>query len=275
MDAATSAEDPSAKTELSRLSRDALAMLDKLSSQPDGFNPTYALHAKAVVMLWGTKSGKACPLGVPETKTARSFAPRKSLLTSPFDAGLGLGGRCDKGFLLKRISHGMSPSVNVNVKQWSAPIFIKVRVMFGGLCFGYAKNETFMLAMSEKLLEQLESGAHKMFGIDQTFTIMQASDESKSDVIALSGGTTDLIVSNLVKGFMLDFSLAGGSMSLDEDGMKRIYGDGATAKKVINGNIPPPTEFEPLYARLNEMIEAGKTTAPSLTRVSLERMTGV
>lgn len=84
MDAATSAKDTSAQTELSRLSRDALAMLDKLSSQPDGFNPAFALHAKAVVMLWGTKSGKACPLGVHVTKTARSLAPRKKLIYHPF-----------------------------------------------------------------------------------------------------------------------------------------------------------------------------------------------
>lgn len=155
---------------------------------------------------------------------------------------------------MKRISQG-APGVATINQQWSAPLFIKVRVMYGGLCFGYAKSETFMLAMSEKLLEQLEHGAHKMFGMDQTFTIMEASDESKSDVIALSGGATDLIVSTLVKGFMLDFSLAGGSMSLDEDGMKRIYGEGANVKNVLNGTNPPPAEFEPLYARLNEMIE--------------------
>ena len=58
MAAPKSTEGQHAKTELSRLSRDALAMLDKLSSQPDGFNPAFAPHAKAVVMLWGTKSGK-------------------------------------------------------------------------------------------------------------------------------------------------------------------------------------------------------------------------
>lgn len=114
---------------------------------------------------------------------------------------------------------------------------------------------------------------HVMYGVDQTFTILQATDESKSDVIALSGGTTDLVAASIVSGFMLDFSFAAGSMTVDRDRMVEHYGQGVSTHDVLVGRVRSSPELDHLYERLSGMIMGAHTDPLSLTKTSLERMT--
>jgi hypothetical protein len=112
-----------------------------------------------------------------------------------------------------------------------------------------------------------------MYGVDQTFTVLQKTDESKSDVIALSGGTADLVAASVVSGLMLDFSFAAGSMSVDSARMAEHYGEGVSTHDVMAGEIPFPPELAALSERLSEMILSAHTAPLSLNKVSLERMT--
>jgi hypothetical protein len=95
---------------------------------------------------------------------------------------------------------------------------------------------------------------HSMFGVDHSFTMFSPSSEDKSDVIALSVGESDLVVASVVTGAMMDFSFAGGKMSVDETKMKEIYGPGVAAHSVMIGQIVPPPEMDELYAHINSMI---------------------
>lgn len=79
------------------------------------------------------------------------------------------------------------------------------------------------------------------------------SSEDKSDVIALSAGESDLVVASVVTGAMMDFSFAGGTMSVDETKMKDIYGPGVAAHSVMS-QIVPASEMAELYAHINSMI---------------------
>ena len=93
-----------------------------------------------------------------------------------------------------------------------------------------------------------------MFGVDTTFTLFNTSGEDKSDVIALASGDSDLVVASVVNGAMLDFSFAGGTMSVDETRMNEMYGSGVSVHSVMNGEITPPFELKQLYGRINSMI---------------------
>lgn len=87
-------------------------------------------------------------------------------------------------------------------------MFVNVKVGFFGLCLGYSHTRSIMLAMSDQLLKELEGGGHSIVGADHTFAMGQDS-ETKANVITTPAGSADLVVSALVSGAMMDFSLAG------------------------------------------------------------------
>jgi len=135
--------------------------------------------------------------------------------------------------------------------RWAAPLFVKVRVCQAGFCFGYSRSLTYGLIMTDRTLQQLEQGSHPMYGIDQTFAVPHTTTEQKSDVIALSvNDSSDIVVSSVVQGMMLDFSFAGGSMTPDMAMIHQVYGESTTVHDVLRGSVPPPPEMVPLYDRL-------------------------
>ena len=105
---------------------------------------------------------------------------------------------------------------------------------------------------------------HSMLGVDNTFTMFNTATETKSDVISLSSGVSDVAGASVVKGVMLDFSLAGGWLSVDEEKMKNVYGTTPTtvsttiARSVVSGATPPPPEMMPLYDYINKLIAVRK-----------------
>lgn len=61
------------------------------------------------------------------------------------------------GFMLVKLPHQTGAHEENTGYRWSSPVFLKVRVAQAGLCFGYARIKSFILAMSDRVLHQLES----------------------------------------------------------------------------------------------------------------------
>ncbi|EFN55392.1 hypothetical protein CHLNCDRAFT_134482 [Chlorella variabilis] len=120
--------------------------------------------------------------------------------------------------------------------HWSAPVFIKVTVGQVGFIMGF------------------EQVSHTVLGVDQSMVVLQSEVEDKSDVIAASSGSADLVGISHSSGVMLDFSLSGGSMSVNQSKMEQAYGSGVTVADVVKGVVPPPAELAPLYDKLAELV---------------------
>ncbi|PRW44259.1 UPF0420 [Chlorella sorokiniana] len=171
--------------------------------------------------------------------------------------GLGIGYRGGRGIVLARLP----PLTASGPPRWSAPIFVKV--------------DTFALSMTSLLLEQLAAGrTHSLTGVDQSLVALGSEVQDKSDVVAASTGASDLVAVSHSSGVMFDFSLTGGSLSVDQSKMATVYGEAARqVAQVIKGTVEGPAELAPLYDKLSELCTGGHTELLSRTRVSLERMT--
>lgn len=66
---------------------------------------------------------------------------------------------------------------------------------------------------------------------------------------------------------------AGGSMEVDVEKNALFYGKDATVYDILNGNILPPLEFQPLYAELGRIVNKVEhpSAGPSRVSASLER----
>lgn len=140
---------------LGQLCKDSLELIDDLEKGQERVNPSYGEHAKAIILLWGTKCGWYLKLHHERaTLDTCILTTNVESITCAFESGFGLGGRMGRGFLLHKLpSEGPHKPI-----RWSAPVFLKVRVGQAGLCFGYARSKTYMMAMSDRVLKELESG---------------------------------------------------------------------------------------------------------------------
>ncbi|KAL4428444.1 hypothetical protein ABPG75_002533 [Micractinium tetrahymenae] len=168
-------------------------------------------------------------------------------------AGLGLGFRSGHGMLLAR----MPALAASDPPRWSAPVFLKVNVGQIGFIAG---------------IEHVRTG-HTVLGVDQSMVVLRAEVEDKSDIIAASNKAVDLVGVSHSSGVMLDFSLSGGSMSVNHAKMRQAYGEGVGMAEVIKGMVPAPPEMAALYEKLGDMVAGGRTAKISLTTRSLERFT--
>ena len=66
-----------------------------------------------------------------------------------------MGARIGRGYMLVKLPHRAGEHEEESGYRWSAPIFVKVRVVEAGLCFGYARSRSFILAMSDRVQHQL------------------------------------------------------------------------------------------------------------------------
>lgn len=183
----------------------------------------------------------------------------------------GVGYRTAQGFVIARLgSVAANTCGGVNKSCWSAPLFVKVRAAQIGVGIGYAKEYNWILAISNKILNELRSGGHTILGVDSTMTFGKNSCDHKSDLIDLSHGQHDLVNVSISNGLMLDFSFSGGSLFVDDARIKNVYGH-VTADAILEGTFPPPAELSRLYKKLNEMARGGLHDRPSLTAASLQR----
>eukprot|EP00887_Chlorella_sp_A99_P005042 scaffold4.g5042.t1 len=284
----------STANELARAGEEGLALVDKLSDvctrrykSCAPFSPSFISAAHAVILM------------------------------STVKGGLGVGYAGGHGIALVKLP-ATGPEA-VTAQEWSAPLFLSLGVAELGICLGFERVDTFMLAMAraslrgwpgkgcclpgrahplqsaplplrtapplclaiaqmfspeqgDKLLNKLLQGSRAVLGVDQSLVVFQPQMEKKSDVVAVSGGEADTVALSLAAGLMVDFSLVGGSMSVDKAKMARVYGTTVTAAQVATGAVAPPLELAALYARLNSL-ESRSRMSPSRVSESLERMT--
>ncbi|GAB4814474.1 hypothetical protein N2152v2_001520 [Parachlorella kessleri] len=180
------------------------------------------------------------------------------------------GYRGGHGFMLAKLP----PAAPNLPPRWSAPLFLSLSVAELGILMGVERAETFMVAMTDKTVRRLMHGSHTLLGMDQSMVAFAPQIENKSDVIATSNLDADIVSITHASGFMVDFSLAGGSVSVDNSKNRKLYGSETTSEAILGGTVLPPPELEALYMKLNTMVESGKSpTPPSRVSASLERMT--
>ena len=167
-----------------------------------------------------------------------------------YQAGIIVGGVHGTGFALARTSTG----------RWSPPCFVTLnRVEVGGI-FGAQRASTVMAAITRRGVEELAAGKHQTFGTDVSIQLWPFSNEGSGpdDSISLDM-SSDWLTASVGRGLLIDFSLAGGSLSVDAAKNKKAYGaEGESAADILHGKVPHQQGMERLYSTINKIAAQAK-----------------
>lgn len=141
--------------------------------------------------------------------------------------------------------------------SWSAPCFVKFdRLEFGCVC-GLERVDTIMAAITQRAANHLCEGSRQVVGVDVTVQIWPLlpaggpDDETNLDIMGAGG--PDWVVASVGQGILLDLSISGGSLRVDNRKNQKMYGEDIKASDILEGKISRPVELQPLYRKLNEM----------------------
>lgn len=114
--------------------------------------------------------------------------------------------------------------------DWSAPSFCTLGEASVGLQFGFQKSETMMLAMTDRALRELLSGATR-FGGDASLAAGLVGRGVKGETTGRLG--VDFIAVSRNQGVFGGVALDGGWLSPDEDYNRVYYGRAVTARQIL------------------------------------------
>jgi len=159
--------------------------------------------------------------------------------------GLVVGGLHATGFMIYRTDTG----------AWSAPCFITLNRIEIGAVAGYETAHVLMAGFTRNGVAELASGeGHQTLGTDVTFQLWPFGGSSGPDDYASLDVSSDWVTAAAGQGFLFDFALAGGKLSVDKEKNKEVYGDiGEDSSNVIYGKVPRPEELSPLYHKVKEV----------------------
>jgi len=136
---------------------------------------------------------------------------------------------------------------------WSAPCFVSMTQAELGAILGLEKSATLMAAMTRRGLQQLHEGKLNLFGTEITIEAWPFTTGGPNDDISAGGLNSDWVTASVRTGALFEFSLAGGSLTVDESKNHKVYGEGVTNEDIFNGKIEVPQEMRPLYSKVNEI----------------------
>ena len=114
--------------------------------------------------------------------------------------------------------------------DWSAPSFCTLGEASVGLQFGFKQSETMMLAMTERALQELLSGATR-FGGDAGLAAGMVGSGVKGETSGHLG--LDFISVSRNRGLFGGVALDGGWLSPDEEYNRVYYGRAVTARQIL------------------------------------------
>ncbi|KFM26588.1 hypothetical protein F751_2175 [Auxenochlorella protothecoides] len=124
------------------------------------------------------------------------------------------------GFLIAKL-----PGVG-GEDSWSAPVFVKIRSGGVGITLGVSEIKT--LGTSD-------------------------AAERPGTTFGSPAAMRDIVSYSIAQGHMVDLSLRGGCLSLDEDAARAAYGPGVDQAKALTGDLELPAPLKSLYAALDKV----------------------
>jgi lipid-binding SYLF domain-containing protein len=164
-----------------------------------------------------------------------------------YHAGIVIGGVHGTGFAIARTTTG----------RWSPPCFITLNRVEIGAVLGVETSSTIMAAVTRRGVEELAAGKHQVFGTDVSVQLWPFSKDGSGadDEISLDV-SSDWLTASVGRGILFNFSLAGGSLSVDVAKNKRAYGEaGVTAADILHGKVAHQVDMERLYSTINKVAQ--------------------
>ncbi|KAL6781010.1 POC13A [Auxenochlorella protothecoides x Auxenochlorella symbiontica] len=214
---------PNTEQELRVMSEQAVDLLDKLIMQKELPRGTEALPRGKVVKAKGL------------------------LFMLSKKVGIAASIQHGHGFLIAKL-----PGVG-GEDSWSAPVFVKIRSGGVGITLGVSEIKSISVVKSEAALKGL---LEFQIGISADIrTALGTSDaaERPGTTFGSPAAMRDIVSYSIAQGHMVDLSLRGGCLSLDEDAARVAYGPGVDQAKALTGDLELPAPLKSLYAALDKV----------------------
>ncbi|KAL3149275.1 hypothetical protein ABBQ32_002092 [Trebouxia sp. C0010 RCD-2024] len=138
--------------------------------------------------------------------------------------------------------------------QWSAPCFLQMHQIGLGLTVGYDDVKTIVVLGSDAALRKAQ-GTRSLVGADLDVIVGKDSAVVQSDV-----SQTQAIPYSMADGALIDFSVKGGRVTVDDKLNKQLYGPSVTVDHILAGDVDTPEEMRPLYNAIHRLIVQAGTS---------------
>lgn len=92
-----------------------------------------------------------------------------------------------------------------------------------------------MSALTRVGMQKLIDNDYTEFGSDVTVQLWPGADHGPNDQINIMN--SDWVTASCSTGIIFDFSLSGGSMKIDDDKNKLVYGHEVSGGDILNGKV--------------------------------------
>jgi lipid-binding SYLF domain-containing protein len=158
-------------------------------------------------------------------------------------AGLGFGGKYGKGVVMCRQGG----------KDWSAPAFIVVEGGSFGLQLGFQESDVVMLIMNHSGMEKLLSDKFTLGGDASAAAGPVGRDVAAETDLQMNA---EILTYSRSRGLFAGLTLNGAVVRPDKKDSREFYGKYVSAKEILGGNVPVPSEARPLVEALNRISPA-------------------
>lgn len=179
--------------------------------------------------------------GIPEDLFHKSYCA--VVIPSMKKVGFIFSGRYGRGFASCRKADG----------GWTAPAAMRVEGGGFGLQVGGEEMDIVMLVMSEKGMKGLLASKFTL-GADASVAAGPVGRETSAQTDATM--RADILSWSKAKGVFGGLALQGGTLTVDNDGNKEIYGQPETGTAILSGNVKPTSAATGL---LNALTQCGGT----------------
>lgn len=172
------------------------------------------------------------------------------VLPSVMKFAIGFGGSYGRGVMTCRSGKGFTG-------PWSAPSMMALEGGSLGLQLGGQATDFILLVMNKRGADSILSSEVKLGG-----DVAAAAGPKGRNAAASTDASmrAEILSYSRSRGLFAGISLAGSTLRADNDGNRRIYGKGITAKDiVINSAIRPPASAKLLLGTLNKKSPRNKS----------------
>lgn len=114
--------------------------------------------------------------------------------------------------------------------------------------------KTIVVLGSDAALRKAQ-GTRSLVGADLDVIVGKDSAVVQSDV-----SQTQAIPYSMADGALIDFSVKGGRMTVDDKLNKQLYGPSVTVDHILAGDVDAPEEMRPLYNAIHRLIVQAGTS---------------
>jgi lipid-binding SYLF domain-containing protein len=194
--------------------------------------------AAAVLQALPVAGGKGIPAELLGRATAVAVIPEMVV------GSRGMGGRYGRGLLTERLEGG----------KWSAPAFVLIGGGSFGAKIGATSTALVLVFTGDRALNRLEAAAELKLGAD-TAAMPGPATGPAARASGMDSAVFGYMGSN---GSFSGMALEGAVLNIDEQTNRNVYGQDATASKILTGAVPVNDTVRPFVNAIQKAVPTQK-----------------